>query len=287
MKNILILFFIIVISLTFVSCERDATVELPDTEPKPVLVCFISPQDSMIRVTLTNSRPIYSSQKSNFPYIIKNAEVKISSNGTSATIPFISDSLGYQLATNFFALKEGEKYFLDVTIPDGRKLSASTQVPVKKPNEVKYKLTRTVNDSNEYFVDLKYNVEISWEDIIGEKNTYRTIIYSLNTTKNSTDTSTFLISEEYKSDDLGDGLTIKTNTEIFAGYSTDSVSGNVPVQVGTLIYLVNGNDDYIKYHKDLSRFQEMNPFSEPTINFSNIKGGIGCFGAYLMDKKRL
>ncbi len=78
MKNIFLFLCIIVNSLTFVSCERDATVELPDTEPKPVLVCFISPQDSMIRVTLTNSRPIYSSQKSNFPYIIKKMNKKIS-----------------------------------------------------------------------------------------------------------------------------------------------------------------------------------------------------------------
>jgi hypothetical protein len=286
MKNSLLFQFILVCTLAFISCERDANVKLPDTAPKPVLVCFISPQDSLIRVTLTNSRPIFSTQKSNYPYVISNADIKISTNGVSATIPFINDSAGYQLANKFFSIKEGEKYFLDVTIPDGRKLSATTQVPIIKPNEVKYKLTRTVNDSSEYFVDLRYNVEISWDDIIGEKNTYRTLIYSLNATKNSTDTSTFLISEEYKLDDLGDGLTIKASAEIFAGYSSDSLSGDFPAYAGTLIYLIVGNDDYIKYHKDLNRFQEMNPFSEPSINFSNIQGAIGCFGAYLMDKKR-
>jgi hypothetical protein len=51
-------------------------------------------------------------------------------------------------------------------------------------------------------------------------------------------------------------------------------------------FLISGNEDYINYHKDLQRFQDLNPFSEPTINFSNIKGGIGCFGAYLIDRKR-
>jgi hypothetical protein len=249
-------------------------------------VCFISPQDSLIRVTLTNSRPIYSTQKSNFPYIIKNAEVKISINGASATVPFINDSAGYQLNTKFFPIKEGEKYSLEVSIPDGRKLSSETIVPSKKPEDVNFKITRTVNDSNLYFIDVKYDVEISWKDIIGEKNTYRSLVYSFTATKNSTDTNTFLVSEEYKSDELGDGLTIKVNSENFAGYSTDSLSSDIPTYAGTMAYLIVGNDDYTKYHKDLSRFQDMNPFSEPTINFSNIQNGIGCFGAYLIDKKR-
>jgi hypothetical protein len=286
MKNILIFFWIIVNTLTFISCERDANVKLPDTSPKPVLVCFISPQDSLIRVTLTNSRPIYSTQKSNFPYIIKNAEIKISINGTSATIPFINDSAGYQLNAKFFPIKEGEKYSLEVSIPDGRKLSSETIVPSKKPEDVNFKITRTVNDSSLYFIDVKYDVEISWKDIIGEKNTYRSLVYSFTATKNSTDTSTFLVSEEYKSDELGDGLTMKVNSENFAGYSTDSLSIDIPTYAGTVAYLIVGNDDYIKYHKDLSRFQDMNPFSEPTINFSNIQNGIGCFGAYIIEKKR-
>jgi hypothetical protein len=286
MKNIFIFLVIIVNTLTFISCERDANVKLPDTAPKPVLVCFISPQDSVIRVTLTNSRPIYSTQKSNFPYIIKNAEVKISMNGTSATIPFISDSLGYQLATNFFAIKEGEKYTLEVNIPDGRKLSSETIVPSKKPEGVTYKITRTVNDSNLYFIDVKYDVDITWKDIVGEKNNYRTLIYSLNSNKYSSDTTTILFSEAFTSDNIGDGLLLKASTQIYAGYSTDSISGEIPIYAGAIAYLISGNDDYINYHKDLQRFQDLNPFSEPTINFSNIKGGIGCFGAYLIDRKR-
>ena len=288
MRRIISYFLTLVSTLTFISCERDANVKLPDTAPKPVLVCFISPQDSIIKVMLTNSRQIYTTQKGNYPYIIKNADVKISINGTSATIPFINDSLGYQLSTKFFSIKEGEKYFLEVNIPDGRKLSSNTQVPAKKPSEIKYKSIRTLYDSSEFFIDLSYDKEISWNDIPGEKNTYRALVYILRITKNSNDTTALQYAEFYKTDEIGDGSILTISSQIYAGYSTDTLSGDFPTFVGTIAFLIVGNDDYIKYHKDLTRnVVESNPFSEPTINFSNIKGGIGCFGAYLMDRKRL
>ncbi len=53
-----------------------------------------------------------------------------------------------------------------------------------------------------------------------------------------------------------------------------------------LAYLILGNRDYYLYHKDLYESNDENPFSEAKINFSNIEGGIGCFGAYRMKRKR-
>ena len=59
----------------FYACEKEANVKIPETEPKPVLVCFISPEDSLISVSLTNSIPLYTGNANNYPYEIKNATI--------------------------------------------------------------------------------------------------------------------------------------------------------------------------------------------------------------------
>jgi hypothetical protein len=91
----------IVICLYFTACTKDATVKLPDTAPKPVLVCFVSPEDPFIRVKLTNSVPLYSSSTKNYPFEIKDAEVIISNGITSAQVTWYKDSVGYLLSTRY------------------------------------------------------------------------------------------------------------------------------------------------------------------------------------------
>ena len=46
--------------------------------------------------------------------------------------------------------------------------------------------------------------------------------------------------------------------------------------------LLHLNADYYRYHQALQRQQEVesNPFAEPVPIPTNIRGGLGCFGAY-------
>jgi hypothetical protein len=82
--NYLKIFVMLVISTAIIiSCRKEANVKIPETEPKPVLVCFISPEDSVIRVKLTNSIPLYTDNSKKYPYEISNAEITISNGNNS------------------------------------------------------------------------------------------------------------------------------------------------------------------------------------------------------------
>jgi hypothetical protein len=49
--------------------------------------------------------------------------------------------------------------------------------------------------------------------------------------------------------------------------------------------LYNADEHYYRYHRSLTeRHDYTNPFTEPYLIYSNIEGGLGCFGAYNLGK---
>jgi hypothetical protein len=281
-KNLIVL---VQLLLLFSNCRKEAKVKIPETEPKPVLVCFISPEDSLIRVTLTNSIPLYTSNSNKFPYEINNATITISDGSTSKIIPWYKDSIGYQLSTKFFPILAGIKYSLNADIPDGRKLKASTQVPINSFPNFEYTYSKNTIDSNEFGVSYEINYKLSWNDFAGETNFYRGIIYNLYSDSTvSKDSIAQLVNEVFESDKDRDGSTIK-----LAGTSSFYIDKMAPIPMNSssnIAYLILCNKEYFEYHKDLYTNNDVNPFSESKINFSNIEGGIGCFSAYRVSKKR-
>jgi len=275
----------IVICLYFTACTKDATVKLPDTAPKPVLVCFVSPEDPFIRVKLTNSVPLYSSSTKNYPFDIKDAEVMISNGITSAQVPWYKDSVGYLLSTSLFSIKPGTSYTLQVKIPDGRVLSAVTTVPVEDFPAIDFSLIRQTVDSGDFGISFSFDYTMKWKDVAGSKNYYRGVIYNLYADSSlGADTTVQQSTEFFETDEGRDGGEIRLNGQ---GYLFYSPSSPIPAIGSNFIgYLMLGNRDYYLYHKDLFLDMGDNPFSEAKINFSNIAGGIGCFGAYRMAKKR-
>lgn len=280
-----LIFALLLSLLLFSGCRKEATVKIPETEPKPVLVCFISPEDSLIRVKLTNSITLYTDNSKKYPYYITNAEVTLSHGSFSKNIPLIQDTLGYQLHTSLFPIKPGETYTLTVKIPDGRTLTATTTVPKEDFPMLNFSIEKKLLDSNEYAITYEYNYTMSWNDIPSSANYYRSVIYSLYTDSAlSGDTTAQQINEAFDSDAGKDGSVFKIagtgNVYYFQG-SPGPISGS-----NYIAYLMLCNKEYFEYHKDLYTFSDINPFSESRINYSNIEGGIGCFSAYRLSKKR-
>ena len=55
--------FFILNCLLFLSCAKEATVKLPETKPLPVMYSYLSPTDSVIRLKLMMSSPLFSSNQ--------------------------------------------------------------------------------------------------------------------------------------------------------------------------------------------------------------------------------
>src|SRR3972149_9782654 len=73
-------------------CEKDVTnIKQPETKPKLVAGCFISPQDTLIIVTLTRSNPIFGTGHNDSNNLsVTDASVIISNGINSVVIPYNS-----------------------------------------------------------------------------------------------------------------------------------------------------------------------------------------------------
>jgi len=286
MMNYLKIFGMLVISTAIIiSCRKEANVKIPETDPKPVLVCFISPEDSLIRVKLTNSIPLYTDNSKKYPYEINDAEITISNGINSHKIPLFRDTIGYQLSTRVFPINAGVTYSLEVKIPDGRYLTAKTTVPKDNFPSFNFDIEKTLFDSSEFGVEYDLLYELSWNDIPSATNFYRGVIYNLYSDSIlGIDTLATPFNELFESDEGKDGgiILIKGQSKLFyiPGSSTPINSSNY------IAYLMLCNKEYFDYHKDLYTNNDVNPFAESKLNFSNIEGGIGCFSAYRLAKKR-
>ena len=52
------------------------------------------------------------------------------------------------------------------------------------------------------------------------------------------------------------------------------------------VFLYNCSESYYNFHKSLINYTGDNPFAEPSLIYSNVKGGFGCFGAYTRSMLR-
>lgn len=273
--------------LSVVSCTRDATVTIPETDEKPVVTCFISPQDSFITVSISRSQALYKGPLSPKPEEIKDALVFFGDENNSILIPYIKEETGYQIPAQFFPILAGKTYSLTIKLKSGETITSETTVPINEIQDFNLAVTRELLDSSEFSYSYEYLFNFSWQDKPGSGDQYRLLVSGLMFDSFlGSDTIAQTISEEYASDQDRDGTKIAEAISVSNSFFSENgvFRGVYSSFIG---YLIQGNSDYIHYHSDLLRNAFNGPFSEPVINFSNINGGIGCFAAYRVKRVRV
>ena len=268
-------------------CTKDVTnIKLPETDPKLVVGCFISPQDTFIVVTVSRSNPIFgANHNTSKDLFVKDASVTISDGISSATIPYTSIPASnlnfknqYELNASLFPILPGTTYHLTVTTPKGENVSASCTVPVYNLSSLTVEMVDTASE--------KKQINVKWLDIAGQTNYYR--IYAEILTEDimgpTLDTMyTFMWPDNYISilTDAG-----KDGKEIFArldGWVGTRYYNNVPYLDKVIaydVYVMNLTEEYYKYQSSVDKETFNDPFSEPNPAYSNVKGGLGVFCAY-------
>ncbi|MDD3875677.1 MAG: DUF4249 domain-containing protein [Bacteroidales bacterium] len=277
--NILKTILIITILSFLFSCEKTVTdIELPQQEPKLVVNAYISPEDTIIQVNVSLSHPIFKPYDYNDNnQSVENATVKISSNGNELIIPYNFTDYAYISSTSNFPIVEGQTYRLDVSTPDGKSVNASCTVP-KKNSSIQHLSTDTVNDE---WGGKMLRIKIKFFDLQGVGNFYRVggALDYVDLYGSITDT-------------FSSGLSPKYNLEFFTDATNDGEDILSELNYWTYdesewmhftrlrIFLLSVDSHYYNFHKSLSNYQGDSPFSEPTIIYSNIEGGMGAFAAY-------
>jgi hypothetical protein len=246
---------------------------------KLVVGCFINPHDDTLYATVTLSKPLYKPRNNEFEFdIVNNATVQISNGTNTANFVFNSDLQKYQLAASAINIAPGGNYTLTVSTPDGKRVTASTLVPAAQ--NFNFSLAITPETSADEF-DRRALLDARWQGVSGPERYYR-FIYGVKIS------SEFFVDEFWPNSDTWNG----------AQYYSDAIQANRQYRFRESIYLGFGGDpgnetttsvtgmlqelDIHSYRYFTSLAAQINTgggFSEPVVVYSNVEGGLGCFGS--------
>ncbi|WP_161597156.1 DUF4249 domain-containing protein [Dyadobacter flavalbus] len=298
---------LLIACLTFLSgCEslvNDLDQDkLPKTESRLAVECYISPQSPRLEAVITQSQPLFGPATYN-PEFVKNAQVFLSDGQNRVQLMFQDSAFNYMADTTAFRIVAGKTYTL--TVDDGKRfVKATCTVPVKSPVIKSFTVEKIYSG---FGTDSLASIKLSWEDIKGESNYYDIRGYSvLEQTTLRFDNETndavpfrsinklqLYFGEKNIYNDINlDGITfnipeskiyLQPNTE-FTYQDKDGVKKSFytnPKISEVRLEVLHIDENYYKFYRSLANtdFQD-NPFVEPTLIYSNIEGGLGCFGAF-------
>ena len=279
--------------LWLTACEKDANVEVPATAPKLVLSCFLSPQDTVLKVTVKKSVPIYNNPtSSNQTAWVDDATVTLSDGTTTVRLALARANTGtYTTRATNLPILSGKTYFLNVTAPGGFQAEASCTIPARAHDAItNIGLDASLMNGG---IGYEYNLSVEWQDAPGEGDYYYlfaerpgTIQRGFNPTDpNKVDTLYYPISfeqgEEYTRDMGQEGCRFLVKNGKFTSLTDPSGTGEAyRLEKKINVVLLTTDRGYYEYHRALKNYVGDNPFSEPILLFSNVKGGLGIMSGY-------
>lgn len=273
MKNTLYIAFAILISIA--SCTTDATnVEVPNTAPKISVSCFISDDIDTISADIYWSDPVFTnSSRPEFP---SDMDVRISNGSTEAVLSYNLNNGRYEIPVTQFPLVAGQTYSLVVKASDGTTVNASTYIPTVPPVVTSSSATITLQsqdgfEGGNYLLTFKNTLANASEAF----EYYRLSHYiRFQDVVNGYDYSGFYGSTYINEDALNNNALY---SEFNVQYYDFALDQN---QITCVTYIMNCTEEYYRFHQTLENQSPGDPFSEPTLVYSNVENGLGVFAGY-------
>lgn len=267
----------------FLSCTKEAMVQLPETKPLPVIYSYICPTDSVIRLKLMLSSPLFSSNQIDILAPVPDGDVKISSAQGTAQLLFNQNTGYYELKTNSYPIIPGQVYKMTVTTINGDLATAQTQVPF---TAVPINMVTIETITENYQTGDR--IKIFFTDEANSVNYYQIaashcFVYTGQTDTIINDTQINEIYSDLNHDAESSSLVgkfLSQRIDSSAYYSTEYYD----------VYLYNCSQSYYNFYKSLKNYSGVGmsfpPPAEPTLMYTNVNGGFGCFGSYTRSSLR-
>ncbi len=285
--------------------DEDKLLKVP---ARIVAECFLSPQSPYIDVMVGESQPLFGSSTS-FPRILTDAKVLLTGESSEIEIPFVDSLNAYRIAGSQFRIEPGKSYRMTIS-HQNRMVTATCTVPSGEPVIKSYSVDSV--GSNMPGARVTAHIRTSWDDFEGVVNYYNVrgfvviedtrLLYDLATNRYSPYRIIDKLQLDHAylnkqiSDKNLDGITFESPTyKINLPPSVELMypdeNGNMqtvetdPVLKQIHFEILNTDENYFRYHRSLSESHNNdNPFVEPTLIYTNIEGGLGCFGAFNLGK---
>jgi hypothetical protein len=276
---------LLLISLLLGACVEMVTdIDFPDQDPKVVVYSFISPSDTAAMVMLTWSVPIGSARGETDIRFITDAQVRLKNeNGQQALLAYDPSRKIYSISGSLFPIEADKHYHLEADVPGQELVTASCFVP-EANTSLQYEKTDTLTGG---WSD-RMVVEFSFTDPPGIQQRYyapsawrlvdRYSEYGMDTEPARQEMYN-IYGGKYVSNKNKEGQTFLIRSESYI-YRDDSWAGDPqpePQHKGIILLLLTTDEHYYRFHKDLESYSPDNFFTEATLVYSNIKGGLGVF----------
>lgn len=270
------------IFLVIESCTKKADIDLPTADEKLVVTCFISPGDSVLSAVVRTSKLKYgvidTARRNKIYQDIENANVSISDGVNSIILPFNTDEYFYKASTANFPIVSEKKYFLTVSTPDGKKVTATTIVPSEK---LLIELCE-VNEKKSDSMFIEFDVNVTVGDIANQTNYVGLYVQNFHSTSL---TEPYLYNQGYLTS-FGsfdtDEFVSKTKY-VFSSQNFIYESMRI-TSAFSYVSVLNCNKEFYLYNKSVQDASGGGgPFADPVMIYSNIEGGFGCFGAFVVS----
>jgi len=274
MKRDYLLLFLIPILLF--SCEEMVTnVDVPQSESHFVIHAYLSPEDSVVTVSVSKSSPVFGNSDTDTSWLSM-AQVFI--NGYE--LPRVFGS-GYTFSApaDSFSVVAGNGYTVALHVDNELVCSGSCTVPLTRNESFSFDGLDSVQiDGFDGYTYYEYYMLFSFTDIAGELNFYR-IGAELSYIDNySGDTLQYMIypqSEQFIRDIQFDG-------ENYSGrLQFDYMESFADLESLKLVFITS-DDNYYFYHRAILSQNGDDPFSEPVIIPTNVDNGLGCISGLRM-----
>jgi Domain of unknown function (DUF4249) len=280
---------------------------------KLVVNSYISPQDTILSVKVSRSKPVIGEQTDELPYNVTNATVSLSDGSQVVVLRYQGDKQWYQANARLLPILTGKTYTLTVRTPDGRQVTANATVP--RPVPVNQGVLDSVVVTLGNRLQKVYSVRFDWQDPANERNFYEYAAYF-----NWNPGNTYPINGQVSAaintlrllvfpresrtgnlitDDRQDGALLTSLSAEVGLVEVNATSANAQAALNRLtlgnvlpepqvrMQLLSTEELYFRYTDAIIRQREnrSNPFAEPVLIPTNIQGGLGCFAAYNRSEK--
>lgn len=276
------------------------------SEPQLVVHSYISPSDTLIKVIVSQTSPVFSNLIESRP--LDDADVRLRNGSIEVRLTFDEGLQAYIISTkDFVAVQAGQTYHLKVTRGDNV-VSASTTVPLAPPPIHSYKIDTSYSSGGLFSdYDTTLAVRFTWKDLPGVGHYYRTSgralielayreIDQLGNVVNKVGRAWVPLTWErglgrrdIQSDINEDGSIMESplgRVNLRRPRFVDGVDreyADKPLSVISItLDLLLTDEPYYRYHRSIEQNEDAadNPFAEPSLPYSNLQGGLGVFASF-------
>jgi Domain of unknown function (DUF4249) len=248
--------------------QKEVDIEIPPYDRQLVVECYMQ-VGKPFRLLLTESIGFF--EPSDTP-IVTGAQVVISHGNVRDTLKqgFFIEPLGFKFynfsSTALVPQDYNTIYQIEVTHPDGRKVTGSAQVQPK---------TEMGSMSLSYNADSLASLTMRWQDIPNQADYYLLVldkgsVYYADQSRDSPLQFDFTLDDR-----IGDGQQFTVGT-LFEYDHGDTL-------ISTLYHIDEGFWRYLNSLDDAAS-SNGNPFAQPGVLYSTVVGGIGVFTGFDLDR---